>query len=179
MIHDEPHTAQSSAETAANAEPADGANGTNSAESARPDGKKERVLHTRIPAVLEQELKAVATALRIPVSNLVRTILEDAVAVADRATGHVETSLERAARSVHAEREKMREKVKRLDPLEHVVAYQPVIVASTTSCARCGTALEAGDDAALGVSDRPGRKLFVCNDCMPRRGPKEPDPPRA
>ena len=139
---------------------------------ARSDSKKERVLHTRIPAVLEAELKSAAAGLRIPVSNLVRTILEDAVAMADRATGHVESSLERAARSVHAERERLRSRVKRFDPLESVVAYQSVIVAVETSCAKCGSVLEQGDDAALAVRDRPGPKLFVCTGCMPRRGQK-------
>ena len=40
--------------------------------------KNEKVLHTRIPADLEQEIKERAEKLRIPVSNLVRNILEDA-----------------------------------------------------------------------------------------------------
>jgi hypothetical protein len=133
------------------------------------DAKKERVLHTRIPAVLEGELKAAAAALRVPVSNLVRTILEDAVAVADRATGHVENSLERAARSVAAERERLRTRVKRLDPLTDVVAYQPLIIAALTHCAKCNTVLEPGEDAALGVTNRVGPKIFVCKSCMPRR----------
>ena len=39
--------------------------------------RKERVLHTRIPALLEEDLKSAAERLRVPVSNLVRTILED------------------------------------------------------------------------------------------------------
>ena len=43
------------------------------------DDKKERVLHTWVPAVLEAELKCFAQNLRVPVSNLVRTILEDAL----------------------------------------------------------------------------------------------------
>jgi hypothetical protein len=133
------------------------------------DGKKERVLHTRIPAVLEAELKAAAAALRVPVSNLVRTILEDAVAVADRATGHVENSLERAARSVAAERERLRTRVRRLDPLADVVAYQPLIIAALSHCAKCNAVLEPGEDAALGVTSRPGPKIFVCRSCMPRR----------
>lgn len=135
--------------------------------------KKERVLHTRIPAMLESELKAAAAALRIPVSNLVRTILEDAVNMAERATGRVESSLERAARSVGAERERLRTRVKKLDPLANVVAYQTVIVASETHCASCGTTLETGDNAALGVTDRPGGpKLFVCYACVPKRQKK-------
>ena len=52
-------------------------------ESNGKDAKKERVLHTRVPAVLERELKRFADNLRVPVSNLVRTILEDALSVAD------------------------------------------------------------------------------------------------
>jgi hypothetical protein len=146
----------------------EGANGQGDSDDAR-DAKKERVLHTRIPAVLEAELKAAAAALRVPVSNLVRTILEDAVAVADRATGHVENSLERAARSVAAERERLRDRVKRLDPLSDVVAYQPLIIAALAHCAKCNVVLEPGEDAALGVTNRPGPKIFVCKSCMPKR----------
>ena len=33
------------------------------------DAKKERVLHTRVPAVLERELKRFADNLRVPVSK--------------------------------------------------------------------------------------------------------------
>ena len=51
-------------------ETADAAPAPEAAES----NKKERVLHTRIPAVLETELKRLAGSLRVPVSNLVRTI---------------------------------------------------------------------------------------------------------
>ena len=55
--------------------------------------RKERVLHTRVPAVLEQELKRLADSLRIPVSNVVRTILEDALDAVDvagkRAEGEI------------------------------------------------------------------------------------------
>jgi hypothetical protein len=131
--------------------------------------KKERVLHTRIPAVLEAELKSVASALRVPVSNLVRTILEDAVAVADRATSQVEQGLERAARSVGSERQRLRERLSLNDPLADVVAYQPVTVAGDARCAKCAGALEAGDDAALAIQSRPGPPLFVCTDCLPKR----------
>jgi len=135
-------------------------------EQAKP--KKERVLHTRIPAVLEQELKAAAKALRVPVSNLVRTILEDAVTLADKATGHFEDGLSRAVRSVHSERERLRTHIKRPNPLESVVAFQPVVIATARRCAACEAPLEPGANAALGVSDEPGPKIFVCNDCIPK-----------
>ena len=128
--------------------------------------KKERVLHTRIPAVLEAELKAAAEALKLPVSNLVRTILEDAVAAADRATGQVEAGLKHAARSVHKERERLR-KVTETDPLRDVVAYQQILVAAEGACARCGAALAPGDGAYLGVTAGIGPKIFVCQQCVP------------
>ncbi|MEZ4293932.1 MAG: hypothetical protein R3B70_03065 [Polyangiaceae bacterium] len=67
---------------------------------AEDSGKKERVLHTRVPAVLERELKRFAENLRVPVSNLVRAILEDAVAAADAASESVEGRLTRAAEEI-------------------------------------------------------------------------------
>lgn len=132
------------------------------------EAKKERVLHTRIPAVLEAELKAAARSLRVPVSNLVRTILEDAVTIADRASERVEDRLSRAAETVHDQRGRLKDKIKR-DPLESVVAYQPVVMAKGSECAVCGAALSAGDDAGLAVTTIPGVPRFVCTGCMPAR----------
>ncbi len=137
--------------------------------------KKERVLHTRIPAVLEQELKSAAASLKVPVSNLVRTILEDAVAVADRASSQIETGLERAAKSVHTERAKLR-KLAESHRLHDVVGYQPVLVAAAGKCAACGVALEPGDDAFLGVTAGLGPKIFVCQLCVPGK-PKKKEVP--
>src|ERR1700727_964481 len=88
--------------------------------------RKERVLHTRVPAVLERELKRFAENLRVPVSNLVRTILEDALSVADAATGNVEERLRRAASHLEKEREKLKKRLEH-DPLEGVVAFQEVM----------------------------------------------------
>jgi phage shock protein A len=126
------------------------------------------VLHTRIPAVLEAELKSTAAALRVPVSNLVRAILEDAVAIADRASEKVEDRLARAARTVHDERDRLRARVVS-DPLRDVVAYQNVTMAVDGRCAKCRAELGAGDDAALAVLSRPGPTQFVCADCLPKR----------
>lgn len=134
--------------------------------------KKERVLHTRIPAVLETELKSVAAALRIPVSNLVRTILEDAVDIADRAGGHVEDRLQRVVRSMRDERERIRARVEKLDPLADVVAYQKVQMAVQGRCAKCNTALEPGDAALLAIQSKPGPAVFVCAGCQPDKPPE-------
>jgi hypothetical protein len=131
------------------------------------DAKKERVLHTRVPAVLERELKRFADNLRIPVSNLVRTILEDALSVADAATENVEERLKKAAHHLEKEREKLKKRMEH-DPLEGILAFQQVTLAVPTRCAKCEQELARGSRANLGISEVPGApRRFVCEDCLP------------
>ena len=79
--------------------------------------KKERVIHTRVPALLEEELKRFAEDLRVPVSNLIRTILEDALAAADQAGERVERGHPAgAARLQHGRDNLRRTLVGRLPP---------------------------------------------------------------
>jgi hypothetical protein len=159
----------------ATSEPADRASG---------DGKKERVLHTRVPAVLEQELKRFADNLRVPVSNLVRTILEDALEVADVATDRVEERLRRAAEQLDAERTKLKQRVQRGNPLARVFAFQDVTLAQSAACAQCGVRLEAGGRAFLGLVDavstsRATPRLFACAACLPNSQSQMPENPAA
>jgi len=135
--------------------------------------KKERVLHTRVPAVLERELKRFAENLRIPVSNLVRAILEDAVGAADAASESVEGRLKRAAEQLEKEREKLKKRVLP-DPFAQVYAFQPVTLAQPASCARCGKELRRGEKAQLGLTEvppaSPADRLFVCEPCLQGQG---------
>jgi hypothetical protein len=63
---------------------------------------KEKVLHTRVPEALEAEIKALAEALRVPVSGLVRNILEDSVrAIHETATG-LDDTLKTVRKNVEA-----------------------------------------------------------------------------
>ncbi len=150
--------------------PARGADDGATADGASSDrNKKERVLHTRVPAVLEAELKRFADSLRIPVSNLVRTMLEDALAVADRASGRVEEELRSVAARVNDERERLRRVMPRADPMEAVYGFQPLVMNVHSACAKCRVALAPGADANLGLSDRPGPRVFVCPSCLPGR----------
>ena len=141
-------------------------------ESREKDDKKERVLHTRVPAVLESELKRFADNLRVPVSNLVRTILEDALEVADVATENVEGRLKKAASQLEKERQRLRKKVL-FDPLKDVFAYQAVTLAQSAACAKCREEMSAGTHAHMGLTDpQPGKdkpaRIFVCNACLPK-----------
>ncbi len=133
-------------------------------------GKKERVLHTRVPAVLERELKRFAENLRMPVSNLVRAILEDAVNAADAATESVESRLKRAAQQLASEREKLKKRVLP-DQFASVYAFQPVTLAQPVGCGRCGKALARGEHAHIGLSEPPPKtandRIVVCDACLP------------
>jgi hypothetical protein len=131
------------------------------------EAKKERVLHTRVPAVLERELKRFADNLRIPVSNLVRTILEDALSVADAATENVEERLRRAAEHLEKEREKLKKRMEH-DPLDGIVAFQQVTLAVPASCAKCARTMPPGSRANLGIGDGSEGRVFVCESCGPR-----------
>lgn len=136
-----------------------------------PDGttsKKERVLHTRVPAVLERELKRFADSLRVPVSNLVRAILEDALNVADMAGTGIEDRLKSAAKTLEHERERLKQRMK-TDPLAGVVAFQSITLAQPATCAKCHESLPRGAHAHLAVSDgaHKGPNLIVCLACLP------------
>lgn len=134
--------------------------------------RKERVLHTRVPAVLERELKRFADNLRVPVSNLVRVILEDAVQAADAAGESVEGRLKRAAQQLGREREKLKKRVlPDQDQFDGVYAFQPVTLAQPARCAKCGRALARGEHAHYGLTEAPARvpheRIFVCDTCLP------------
>jgi hypothetical protein len=134
--------------------------------------KKERVIHTRVPAVLEQELKRLADHVRVPVSNLVRTILEDAVTMADRAGREVEHELHKAVSQVSLKRAEIlgrKTPASKSSPLDGVIGFQPLTLAADARCARCGVELEEGDDAHLGIgADASAPRVIVCDDCRPR-----------
>lgn len=144
-------------------------------ESERDASKKERVLHTRVPAVLERELKRFAESMRIPVSNLVRTILEDALSVADAAGEGIEQRLKRAATQLEHERDRIRKRLIR-DPLADVYAFQSVKLAQDATCAKCGTDLRRGETVHLGLTEEPRPKgaprIFVCDACLPSDAPQ-------
>lgn len=142
--------------------------------------RKERVLHTRVPAVLEVELKRLAEHLRVPVSNVVRAILEDAVDAADVVSRRVEGDIRGWAEKLAAERSRLRSGVQidgeRLakEPLapavlDDVLGYQPLILATGATCAVCGRELVRGSEAYLGIREAGalGPKVVLGKECLP------------
>lgn len=165
--------------------------------------RKERVLHTRVPGVLEDELKRLAGALRVPVSNVVRAILEDAVDAADLVTRRTEGELRGWTERLAGERQKLRERVSPMrvrstrpahdptgadqiaadaarerntapattSPLDGVLGFQALLLATGATCAVCARALPAGEEAFLGIRDGAGPRVILGRECLPGHAP--------
>lgn len=155
--------------------------------------RKERVLHTRVPEVLDQELKRLAETLRVPVSNVVRTILTDAVEAANAVGKRAEGELRGVADRLHDQRARLhaqtRDRIaagmplpdpnqrsaptqppqpaRPTPPLAGVIGFQPMLLARATVCSVCGEPLNAGGQAFFGITDQPGTGPIVGRECLP------------
>jgi len=157
----------------------------------RQDARKERVLHTRVPAILEQELKRVANAWRVPVSNVVRALLEDALDTLDVVGAKAEGELREVAEMLAAERNRIRrrssERLAKIpgaagtkqttelveeprapaDPLEGAVGVTPITLVHDAVCGVTGEPLPAGSEAYMVLFHEPGRKLITGRHALP------------
>lgn len=153
--------------------------------------RKERVLHTRISEDLDEALQDAARRLRVPVSNLVRNVLEDVFDVVEAVTENVgdfvedvveeaqhlgrrwegrfrERKAEARARRVETDRDEERAPAPPSAAREFpdVAAWQPLVLNTAQECAGCGRQMRRGDDAYLAVGGtRPG-PLFLCQTCL-------------
>lgn len=158
--------------------------------------RKEKVIHTRVPTVLEQELKELAKNLRVPVSNLVRTILQDALSTAEALGRVAEDELRGAAEKLAQNRARLGaaaaaqgdalraslrardldlppmpddepDSATGSDPLDGVLGFQQMMLAVATKCSVCGIALDVGETAYLGVCATPGPQVIIGQECLP------------
>ena len=121
--------------------------------------RQERWLHTRISESLEDALKREARRRRLPVSLLVRNVLEGAL---DLVEDIVETSL--AASRVG----RRRRPNGRASDLDDVYGWQELVLNRGAGCARCSVDLAAGDGAWRGLRERPAPPVFLCPACIGR-----------
>jgi hypothetical protein len=130
--------------------------------------RQERWLHTRISENLEDALKREARRRRLPVSLLVRNVLEGALDLVEEI---VEGSLHVARRSEDLVRAASR---RGADPgLDEVYGWQELILNRAAACTRCGTELHGGDRAYRGLRDRTGPPVFQCVACVGRLGRRD------
>ncbi|MCC6763412.1 MAG: hypothetical protein IT293_02005 [Deltaproteobacteria bacterium] len=135
------------------------------------DERKERVLHTRVPPSLDDQLKQRARALGMSVSTIVRHVLlntfglvEDIVADSTNvalALGGQDPPAPRAGparRGGTAARDAGGDDV--------VLGWQEAVLNLNAVCGRCNAVLRKGSHAAIGVGERPGSRAFLCRECL-------------
>jgi hypothetical protein len=119
------------------------------------DERKERVIHTRVPESLDDEIKAKARRLGVSVSNLVRNVLEHTVELVEE----IVTEGAEIARSAGAGPRRARA----AEP--PVLGWQRALLELNAVCDRCNDILPRGTEAAIAVT-AGGPPRFRCLRCL-------------
>jgi hypothetical protein len=146
--------------------------------------RKDRLIQTRVPESLESALKDEATRRRLPVSQLVRNILEDTLHivgdVVDGVDAIVQDSIEMGrsvGRGVARARATISPPPVSTAPppptssaeLDDVYAWNEVVPNKPAACSSCGAELLPGNTAFVGLRDEPSRgRAWACSDCIDR-----------
>ena len=132
------------------------------------DEPKDRVLHTRIPESLEDAIKSKARRLRIPVSNLVRNVLEQTFQLVEDVVGDGLEIASTARRGA----ERVREAATRVRAQDAgIYGWQELILNRDERCRDCDRELDRGARACRGLSDQPNATpVFLCPGCVGRIG---------
>src|SRR5438128_10393304 len=116
------------------------------------DEPKDRVLHTRIPESLEDAIKTKARRLRIPVSNLVRNVLEQTFQLVEDVVGDGLAIASTARRGA----ERVREAATRVRGQDAgIYGWQELILNRDERCRDCGAELDRGRPPYRAPSDHP------------------------
>ena len=129
--------------------------------------RKDRVLNTRIPEDLDRELREQAERLDVPVSQLVRGVLERTVNLLGNLSGNVEHLVNDVVLDVNDFKRIAEEGSGATNGLARelsaaVVGWQAIKVNRQTRCALTSEMLEPGADAHLGVREDGWPSVVVC-----------------
>jgi hypothetical protein len=131
--------------------------------------RKDRLIQTRVDEELETALKNEATRRRLPVSQLVRTILHDTLHLVDGVVDGVDAIVQdsvKLAKRAGADARRLVSPRASAD-LSDVYAWNEVIVNQPGACAKCRTALSPGEPAFVGLRDDPSRgRAWLCPVCI-------------
>jgi hypothetical protein len=141
------------------------------AEPGRASNRKERVLHTRIPEALDEEIRAQARELGVSVSNLVRNILRNTLGLVGDV---VEDTANLTRRALGEEPEARQPGAARPMPGSSpaaprpspVVGWQQITLNVNAICAECNAILEKGTEAAAAVGGNPTAPTLICPSCL-------------
>ena len=114
--------------------------------------RKDRLIQTRVDRRLQKVLVDHARKQRVSVSNLVRNILEDAFGLGEPGSGPAIDP----------------EVLETVEPpaLDHVYAWNPVILGKDAECSRCASAIVQGSQGFIGMSeDADAPRAWLCEEC--------------
>ncbi len=147
--------------------------------------RKKRVLHTRISEQLADDIREIAEDLRVPVSNLVRNVLEETFSAMERVSENVgeviEEVIDEAARARERIERRMRSDWHRprseaaapprspRGEFPEVVGWQVLILNRAKDCADCGAGLRSGDRAFVGLTESGLSPHTLCRNCADAR----------
>ena len=131
--------------------------------------RKDRLIQTRVDEELETALKNEATRRRLPVSQLVRSILHDTLHLVDGVVDGVDAIVQdsvKMAKRAGADARRLVSPRGTAD-LSDVYAWNDVIVNQPGACSKCRTTLSPGDQAHVGLRDDPSRgRAWLCPACI-------------
>ncbi len=136
--------------------------------------RKEKVIHTRVPNSLDDEIRARAQALGMSVSNLVRNVLGHAFGLVE----DVISDSAAVARSARGE-EKQTTVPSYGGATSAVVGWQTVTLNLNAVCSQCNAIVPRGSEAALGLTDAPGPRPILCLPCLEELQRDDSDPDHA
>lgn len=126
--------------------------------------KKEKVLHTRIPESLDEEIREHANQLGLSVSNLVRNVLQNAVGLVDEIIADTAGVARTAGGTKAAPRP-----TPRAAGTGGVLGWQEAILEKNAVCDRCNEILVKGSRAAIAVLEGVGPRPIRCLGCIERK----------
>ncbi len=122
--------------------------------------KKERVIHTRVPGSLDDEIKRKASHLGLSVSNLVRNILQNTFGLVEDVV-HDSAAIARSARGPGR-----LDRSRGLETRTRVLGWQVAVLNVNAVCDSCNALLAKGTNAAIGVVEGSGARPIRCQNCL-------------
>lgn len=138
------------------------------------DERKERVLHTRVPPSLDDQLKQRSRSLGMSVSTIVRHVLLNTFGLVE----DIVTDSTNAALSLGGQdpgppvaRSRRRERPDDDGAGDEVIGWQDAVLNVNAVCGRCNAVLRKGSRAAIGIRERQGPRAILCRKCLAKLTP--------
>jgi hypothetical protein len=120
--------------------------------------RKEEYLGARVPKLLKKKVITRAEELGIPVSILIRNVLEDAF-------GEKETAQKSGPSGIGAYIQKNGPDATGTNKFPMVLGWEDIRLNRSTVCAGCGKSLEPGSYVTLGIAASGEERVLLCAIC--------------